>query len=436
MNNFFPDLLITYLLSFRQAFSLPGFRYFQGFIVATLLLEGRKCITRIASACFFIDKSLASWERFLAGATWDLPQVTESLIDLLVQQLGDRLLYANRYLVGIDTTYAAKVKGRMQGVQRWKEKSQNPDRAMSVVGHHWAIAGLLSRIGQSWRCFPLLSRLISGNTSPSQFTVAKSGETHRTTFWEVVLAVIFQVTASLTQAPICVVADAYFAKAPFLNPLIQRAIGVVSRLRHDAVGWDDPIYCGRGRPPDKGKKWRIAQLFDSLPHQSILAHVYGKTVEVQVVMRDLWLRDVTQKVRVVVVEGINRPILLISTSLSLTAQEIVEIYAARFCVELAIRDLKQSIGFCDYQSITTIAFIRFTQLCCCAASIGQLILAKGTKEAWLEPNDMRETDLSFRRLRRGLRRFVIRRLLFSKSASATDLEKSQTDIESILRIAA
>ena len=87
MNNFFPDLLITYLLPFRQAFSIPGFRYFQGFIVATLLLEGRKCITRIASACFFIDKSLASWERFLAGATWNLPQVTESLIHLLTQEL-------------------------------------------------------------------------------------------------------------------------------------------------------------------------------------------------------------------------------------------------------------------------------------------------------------------------------------------------------------
>ena len=65
MNDFFPEILITYLWHFRQAFSTPGFGYFQGFIAALLLVYGRHTVTRLASACFFIDKSLASWERFL-----------------------------------------------------------------------------------------------------------------------------------------------------------------------------------------------------------------------------------------------------------------------------------------------------------------------------------------------------------------------------------
>ena len=71
MENFFPEILIQYLLPFRQAFSKPGFGYFQGFIAALLLSQGRKCISHIANTCFFIDKSLSSWERFLASAQWD-----------------------------------------------------------------------------------------------------------------------------------------------------------------------------------------------------------------------------------------------------------------------------------------------------------------------------------------------------------------------------
>ena len=231
MENFFPEILIQYLLPFRQAFSKPGFGYFQGFIAALLLSQGRKCISHIANTCFFIDKSLSSWERFLASAQWDLPQVTQHLIGLLIKQLGQALLYAGRYVVAVDTTFAQKVKGRMQGVQRWTENSQNPKRKTSVVGHHWGIAGLLHRIGQRWQCWPVMTKLISGQNHPCHFVVDEHGQAAPQTFWDAVLALVLSVSASLVGAPVTVVADAYFGKAPFLNPLIAHAIGVVSRLR-------------------------------------------------------------------------------------------------------------------------------------------------------------------------------------------------------------
>ena len=43
--------------------------------------------------------------------------------------------------------------------------------------------------------------------------------------------------------------DSYFANASFIKPLMEKGIAVISRLRKDAVGWDDtPEYSGRGRP--------------------------------------------------------------------------------------------------------------------------------------------------------------------------------------------
>jgi hypothetical protein len=141
---------------------------------------------------------------------------------------------------------------------------------------------------------------------------------------------ILQAASMLTGAPLCVVMDAYVAKACMFTPLLELGITVLTRLRHDAVGWDDPVYCGRGCPPERGKKWKFAELWTEEPHETVTAHLYGKLVEVSVVVRDVWLRDVSEKVRVIVVKGVQRPILLACTDLSMTASQILELYAARF----------------------------------------------------------------------------------------------------------
>jgi len=66
METFFPEQLIAYFLLFSQVFSRPNFAYFQSFVWALLLVEGRKCTSRIRRACFFMDRTLGSFECFLA----------------------------------------------------------------------------------------------------------------------------------------------------------------------------------------------------------------------------------------------------------------------------------------------------------------------------------------------------------------------------------
>ena len=102
---------------------------------------------------------------------------------------------------------------------------------------------------------------------------------------------------------------------------------------------------------------------------------YVWQVEVAAVVRDVWLRNVEEKVRVVVVEGTKRPILLWK---------------------------KEAISWLEDSS----------------------------------PSPVNETAYSFSKLRRGLRRFVLKRLLFSKFASDADLEKREKELEPIFRIAA
>ena len=123
------------------------------------------------------------------------------------------------------------------------------------------------------------------------------------------MAMVAEVTESITSAPVCVVADAYFSKATFFNALIEKHISLVTRLRWDAVGFDAPVYCGRGRPPKRGKKWKLATLIDCLPSKQLTVRLYGKPKTCTVVVRDLYLRAVNCKVRLVVINAKKRPIL-------------------------------------------------------------------------------------------------------------------------------
>ncbi len=440
MEHVFPDILVGYLLEFRHAFSQPGWRYFQGVIWAMLFVTGRKCVTQIARACFFVDRSLSSWERFLSEQQWDSNQVMRSLVGLLQRELGEALLYAGRYVLAFDPTFVAKVKGRMLGVQAWRQHSENPDRGTQVIGHHWLLGGMLAKLGASWRCFPVWSRLISGQQQPSHFVGTADGTLHVMTIWETTMAMVFQAASMLGGVPLIAVMDAYFAKACMFNGVREAGQTLITRLRHDAVGWDDPEYCGRGRRPKRGKHWKLAALWQEAGlRETITAHLYGKAVEVSVVVRDLWLRDVDEKIRVVIVEGVQRPYLLACTDLSLTASQILELYAARFSLELAIRDLKGFVGLEDYQATTTIAFLRSVLLSCVALSIGRVLLHSKKVDSWLEDISGRpvsETSWSFARLRRGLRYVALKHLLFSKFPEQGECEKLQEELKPVLQLAA
>ncbi len=118
---------------------------------------------------------------------------------------------------------------------------------------------------------------------------------------------------------------------------------------------------------------RNAGLLKEFSPQKILVNIYGKQAEVEAVERKVFLRGFQPQVKVVVVAGVKEPIIFLSTDLSLSAAQIIEIYSSRFSIELAIRDLKQHFGLGDYQCYLGIAIERFVQLTNVAYSMRSFI---------------------------------------------------------------
>jgi hypothetical protein len=424
---------------FAPCFTAPSFAYFQSYLWALMVVEGRKCMTRLARCAFFHQRDLSSWERFLAEHRWSLSAVTDRLVTLVVSQLGDKLQVHGAYVLGTDTTLVAKTAKRMPGVQKWKDHSDNADRGAYLIGHHWNLVGFISQWESRWRCWPLVMRLVPGLKGARQWMVGDTVEPM--SFWDAAIAAILEVTRCLGEASVRVVADAYYAKAPFLNGLLAHGIQAISRLRKDAVGWDDaePRAPGtRGRKPRYGRKWLLASLLSAQTPTRERLTLYGKLTEVVFVTRDVWLRDVVQKVRVVVLEGAKGPLLLVSTDLALSALQIIEMYGARFSIELTIRDLKQHFGLGDYQCTTTMALLRFVHLACVAFCLWRLALIDNLNAGWLQVTSVRvslpEAPLSFQRVRRALRAWATRQIILANAMLGADMEKIERDHEPLLQM--
>jgi hypothetical protein len=260
-------------------------------------------------------------------------------------------------------------------------------------------------------------------------------------FWDAALAAILEVTRCWGEASVRVVADAFYAQAAFLNGLRARGIDVISRLRKDAVGWDDPESqppSKRGRKPHDGRQWTLASLLTAETPPRERFTLYGKLTEVVFVVREVWLRDVAQQVRVVVLKGAKEPISLVSTDLALSALQIIELYGARFSIELTIRDLKPHCGLGDYQCTTTLAILRFVHLACVAFCVWRLILLEHLEAGWLQVSAARvslpEAPLSFQRGRRALRAGATRLVIFANASPGADLAKSERDHEPLLHM--
>jgi DDE superfamily endonuclease len=439
MEIFFPAQTLSLFQVFAPCFTAPSFAYFRAYVWALMVVEGRKCLTCVARCVFFHQRDLSSWERFLAEHRWSLTAVTAGLVTLVVAELGAQLQVHGAYLLGTDTTLVAKTSKRMVGIQKWKDHSDNADRGAYLIGHHWNLVGLLSPWGTRWLCWPLVMRLVPGLQGARQWLV---GDTVAPmSFWDAAIAAILGVTRCLGEAAVRVVADAYYSKAPFLNGLRVHNIDVISRLRKDAVGWDDP----HPRPPGKrgpkpryGRKWTLASLLTAETPERDQLTLYGKLTKVGFVVRDVWLRDVVQKVRVVVLEGAKEPIVLVSTDLTLSALQIIEIYGARFSIELTIRDLKQHFGLGDYQCTTTLAILRFVHLACVAFCIWRLTLLAHLEAGWLQVTSARvslpEAPLSFQRVRRALRAWVTRQIIFANATPGADMAKMERDHEPLLHM--
>ena len=152
-----------------------------------------------------------------------------------------------------------------------------------------------------------------------------------------------------------VVADAWFSKATFVNPLVLMGFHLVSRLRDDAALWyshDGVRTEKRGRPRIKGEKIDFDDL--DLSKAETLDVEGGRAYVIRT-----YSQAMRRNIRIVVhYPDAGGHKIYFSTDLEMSGRNIIEYYRTRFQIEFCFCDAKQFTGLnhCQARDLAKLDF--------------------------------------------------------------------------------
>jgi hypothetical protein len=333
-----PPSLAGLLAVLRPCFATaPTFATFCALVCGMLAQTGRRTVTGM-----LVGSGLSAlWShhrahRFFSRATWSGERLGVLLAGLVVRLL---LPADAAVTVVIDDTLFKRA-GRKVWAAGWFHDGSVKAAKQVGFGNNWVIAGVVVSLPMTDRpvCLPVLARLVRKNTvSGSRLWLARQ--------------MVTALAEALPGRTIHVVADAAYAGAE-LKKLPQQ-VSWTTRLRKDAALYQPapPRTGGRGRPRKKGNRLpSLAALARTATFTPATVLRYGQTSTVYLAStRCLWYSVFgAQQVTVVLLreqaDDTGYALALVTTDLPATPGQVVERYAARWSVEVAIYEAKQLVG--------------------------------------------------------------------------------------------
>jgi hypothetical protein len=360
---------------FSDAFSRPSFRIFSSFIVGFIQLgkEAHTASMVQSLSRSFLFRSLSSFTRFLGKNTW----AKEKLVEMALRRFFDTLRIKARcvaFLI-IDDTIAQKSGKKIPGCSWHKDHAQN---MANIFGHQWVLSALLYRDF----LLPLWARLYHRKGTKG------CGRFHTK------IAIAQKMVRDLTLPVSCklyVIADSWYWAKELVKVCRGRGYHMISQLKSNSV-----ILLN-------GKRTKLIHLeANPSAYRELCLPLYGKNKTIKIAKFIGSIKDLGKVAVVVVKEKRKKPHYLISTSIHLAAIDVIKYYAKRSKIEQMIKDLKQRLGFGDYQTRNLQAINRHVALAllCYFALIALKILQ------WLRDKTAC-LNLSIRLLAFHVRRYIL-----------------------------
>jgi len=265
-------------------------------------------------------RSLCSFTRFLGENKWSAEEVTQTALLEFFQAL--RITVRDVVFLIVDDTLAKKTGKKIPGCGWHKDHAQN---MANVFGHQWVLSALLCKEF----LFPLWARLYhpKGTRGCGPF------QTKITLAQKIIKALALPIPCK-----VYVLADSWYWAKTVAQVCRKCGYHMISQLKSNSVLWI------------RGKKTNVTRLLDpASSYREVSLCVYGKTKTLRI---GKFIGDIKGlgKVAVVVVkEKRKKPIYLVCTNIHLPAIYVIKYYAKRWKIEQMIKDLKQRLGFGDYQ---------------------------------------------------------------------------------------
>jgi hypothetical protein len=335
----------------RAAMALrPACRHMRTFVWMLLVLMGlcsRSDNAGVTSFVRVLNFRAQAYHRFLHlfhSKSLDLDVLTACWARLCLAlfrpfEVGPRLVCL------ADGIKAPKEGKRMPAVKHLHQQSASNTKPEYIMGHSLqAISLLVQAPGGQVAAVPLTSRIHEG--------LVFSNRDARSLLDKLV-ALLLSI-ASGWGRQVLLVADAYYASAKVIVPLLNEQHHLITRAKSNVVAYlpvPKVAVRGKGRPRIYGEKVRLKDLAkEDREFTSAPSPVYGENdVLVRYRTLDLTWRPVGRAVRFVIVRHpIRGTIFLLSTDLLLQPMQILQLYGYRFKIELGFRQAVHVLGSYAY----------------------------------------------------------------------------------------
>ncbi|MCA1696381.1 MAG: transposase, partial [Actinobacteria bacterium] len=332
-----PVSLMALLVVFESCFTAPTFRTFAALMAGLVARSGPRTVCGMLigaglSRVWSHDRA----HRFFSHARWSPRQVglvAARLVVTLLVPAGEPVT------VVIDDTLFRR-RGKKVWAVSWFHDGSGTGKDKIGLGNNWVIAGILVHPPMMSRpvCLPVLARLVvKDTTSASRLWLARQ--------------MAAALATALPERRIHLVADAAYAGGE-LRELPER-VSWTTRPRKDAALYDlaPPRTGKRGRPRVKGARLgSLATLAATAVFTPATVSRYQSTTTVGVAtLPCLWYTVFgSRPARVILLRepGTHHgyDLALITTDTTTEAATVIERYATRWSIEVAIEDAKQLFG--------------------------------------------------------------------------------------------
>ena len=172
--------------------------------------------------------------------------------------------------------------------------------------------------------------------------------------------------------------DGFFGNYPATNMILGCGLDIISKLRHNAALYLP--YTGpkpaRGATPRYGEKLDYANLPpESLSKTVLEGDVCTATYHLKILHKDFQAAlNVAIIVKTNLKTGKRGHVILFSTDLALTADQIVDYYSLRFQIEFNFRDAKQYWGLEDFMNVSAQAVTNAVNLAFLMVNLSAVML--------------------------------------------------------------
>jgi hypothetical protein len=398
--------ILAILMPFAELFSRPVWENALTLLFGAILCRGKRTICAILRVMGLADDTgFAKYHHVLNRVNWSPLLGSKILLQLILELIGKSF----PLVIFVDETLERRKGSKIKAKGYYRDAVRSSKNTLvKTTGLKWLSMAV------SWR-FPFSSRYFAlpfmTVLEPSDKSDKLANKRHKTTIqWTTQM--LLQIQRWITNVPFILVGDGGFASGKLAWLCLKHGIALVTRLKMNArlYGFPPESSGKRGRKRTKGDRlFSFKQMLGmtDIGWKEAQIEAYGKKRRIKYVSNtSLWGVDgyppvPIRWVLVVHPDGELDPIPLMTTDVSLTPEQIVELFARRWNHEVTFEEVREHLGVETQRQWSDKAIARctpillslYTIVCLIANRLNEECPIEVAQTAWYEKRDAAFSDL-------------------------------------------